>query len=81
MADLLVESRQLSSTVGLREIVVCIQEESAFACIGDTIAIGCILYDSGFPIVLEDNLRIPPRADLSRIFVIPIGGIHISSAR
>jgi hypothetical protein len=56
MADLLVEPRQLASTVGLREIVVCIQEGSAFACIGDTIAIGRVLYDSGFPIVPEDNL-------------------------
>jgi hypothetical protein len=67
--------------MGLREIVVRIQEGSAFACIGDTIAIGRVLYYSGFPIVPEDNLQIPPRADLSRIFVIPIGGIHISSAR
>jgi hypothetical protein len=35
---------------------VQIQAGSAFAGIGDTVAIGHVLYDSGFPIVPGDNL-------------------------
>jgi hypothetical protein len=54
-----------------------IQAGSAFAGIGDTVAIGRILYDSGFPIVPADNLWVPAREDPTRFTVIPIGDIHI----
>jgi hypothetical protein len=36
---------------------------SAFTGIGDTVTIGRILYDSGFPIVPADNLWVPARED------------------
>jgi hypothetical protein len=54
-----------------------IQAGSAFAGIGDTVAIGRILYDSGFPIVPTDNLWVPAREDPARFTVVPIGDIHI----
>jgi hypothetical protein len=45
--------------------------------IGDTVAIGCVLYDSGFPIVPTDNFWVPAREDPARFTVVPIGAIHI----
>jgi hypothetical protein len=54
-----------------------IQAGSAFAGIGDTIAIGCVLYDFGFPIIPADNLWVLAREDPTRFTVIPIGDIHI----
>jgi hypothetical protein len=54
-----------------------IQEGSVFAGIGDTVAIGRVLYDSGFPIVPADNLWVPAREDPTRFTVVPIGDIHI----
>jgi hypothetical protein len=54
-----------------------IQEGSAFAGIGDTIAIGRVLYDSGFPIILADNLWVPARENPTRFTVVPVGDIHI----
>jgi hypothetical protein len=50
---------------------------SAFAGIGDTVAIGRVLYNSSFPIVPADNLWVPAREDPARFTVIPIGDIHI----
>jgi hypothetical protein len=40
-----------------------IQAGSAFTGIGDTVAIGRVLYNFGFPIVLADNLWVPARED------------------
>jgi hypothetical protein len=54
-----------------------IQAGSAFTGIGDTIAIGRVLYDSGFPIVPADNLWVSAREDPTRFTVVPIGDIHI----
>jgi hypothetical protein len=54
-----------------------IQAGSAFPGIGDTIAIGNVLYDFGFPIVPADNLWMPARENPARFTVIPIGDIHI----
>jgi hypothetical protein len=54
-----------------------IQVGSAFAGIGDTVSIGRVLYDSGFPIIPADNLWVPAREDPARFTVIPIGDIHI----
>jgi hypothetical protein len=49
-----------------------IQAVSAFAGIGDTVGIGRVLYDSGFPIVLVDNLWVPARENPARFTVVPI---------
>jgi hypothetical protein len=56
MADLLTKPQQLVPTVGLRASGAWIQAGSTFAGIGDTVAIGRVLYDSGFPIIPADNL-------------------------
>jgi hypothetical protein len=50
---------------------------SAFVGIGDTVAIGRVLYDSGFPIVPADNLWVPARENPARFTVVLIGDIHI----
>jgi hypothetical protein len=47
------------------------------ASIGDTIAIGRVLYDSAFPTIPADNLWVPARENPTRFSVIPIGDIHI----
>jgi hypothetical protein len=54
-----------------------IQAGSTFAGIDDTVAIGHVLYDSGFPIVPADNLWVPAREDPARFAVVPIKDIHI----
>jgi hypothetical protein len=77
MADLLTKPRQLVPTMGQNASGARIQAGSAFAGIGNTVAIGRVLYDSGFPIVPADNLWVPAREDPTRFTVIPIGDIHI----
>jgi hypothetical protein len=54
-----------------------IQAGSVFAGIGDTIAIGRVLYDSDFPIVPTDKLWVPARENPARFTLVPIGDIHI----
>jgi hypothetical protein len=54
-----------------------IQAGSAFAEIGNTVAIGHVLYDSGFPIIPVDNLWVPAREDPVRFTVVLIRDIHI----
>jgi hypothetical protein len=76
MTDL-IKSRQLAPTVGHQASATRIQAGSAFAGIGDTVAIRRALYDSGFPIIPEDNLWVPSRENCDRISVVPIGDIHI----
>jgi hypothetical protein len=51
MADLLTKPRQLAPTVGHNASGARIQARSAFAGIGDTVAIRRVLYDFGFPTV------------------------------
>jgi hypothetical protein len=77
MADLLTKPRELAPTVGQNASGVRIQAGSAFASIGDTVAIGRILYGSGFPIVPADNLWVPAREDPARFIVVLIRDIHI----
>jgi hypothetical protein len=50
---------------------------STYAGIGDTVAIGRVLYDSGFPIIPADNLWVPAREDPTRLTVVSIEDIHI----
>jgi hypothetical protein len=63
--------------VGQNASGTCIQAGSAFAGISDTVAIGHVLYDSGFPLVPADNLWVPARENPARFSVVPIGDIHI----
>jgi hypothetical protein len=77
MADLLTKPRQLAPTVGHSASGARIQAGSAFTGIGDTVAIGHVLYDSGFPIVPADNLWVPAREYPTRFTVVPVGDIHI----
>jgi hypothetical protein len=77
MADLLMKPRQLVPTMGHSVSRARIQAGSAFAGIGDTVTIGRVLYDSGFPIVPADNLWVPAREDPTGFTVIPIRDIHI----
>jgi hypothetical protein len=77
MADLLTKPRQLAPTVGHNASGARIQAGSAFAGIGDTVAIGRVFYDSDFPILPADNLWVPAREDPARFTVVSIGDIHI----
>jgi hypothetical protein len=77
MADLLTKPRQLAPTVGQNASVARIQAGSAFVGIGDTVAIGRVIYNSGFPIIPANNLWVPAREDPARFTVVLIGDIHI----
>jgi hypothetical protein len=77
MVDLLTKPRQLVPTVGHSASGAWIQAGSAFAGIGNTVTIGHVLYDSGFPIILADNLWVPAREDPAQFTVVLIGDIHI----
>src|SRR3954447_25469754 len=51
---------------------------SAFAGVGDTVAVGRIQYLAGrYPFVPPDECWIPARTNAVRLSIIPIGGIHI----
>jgi hypothetical protein len=67
----------LAPTAGHNASGARIQAGSAFAGIGDTVAIGLVLYNSGFPIVPADNLWVPARENPTRFTVVPVGDIHI----
>jgi hypothetical protein len=64
-------------TMGQNASGARIQAGSAFAGIGNTVAIGRVLYDSGFPIIPVDNLWVPAREDPARFTIVLIGDIHI----
>ena len=49
----------------------------AFAGIGDTVAIGRVLYARNLPIVPNDEFWIPARVRPNRCTIVPIGGVHI----
>jgi hypothetical protein len=63
--------------VGLSASGARIEAGSAFAGIGDTVAIGRVVYNFGFPIIPADNLWVLAREDPTRFIVVPIGDIHI----
>jgi hypothetical protein len=77
MADLLTKPQKLAPTVGQNASGTQIRAGSAFAGISDTIAIGHVLYNSGFPIVPSDNLWVSARENPAHFIVVPIGDIHI----
>src|SRR4051812_11796862 len=70
--------RYLALTVGQAASGGRNRAGSAFAGIGDTVAVGHVQYLAGrYPFVLPDECWIPTRTDAVRLSIIPIGGIHI----
>ena len=69
--------RQLAPTVGPAALGGRIRAGSAFAGIGDTVAIGRVMYDGVFPIVQADECWIPAKADAIKLSIIPFGDIHV----
>jgi hypothetical protein len=49
----------------------------AFGGVGDTIAVGPVLYIGNFPIVPPNECWIPARIDPVKLSIILVGGIHI----
>src|SRR3954466_12683723 len=70
--------RHLAPTVGLAASGGRNRAGSAFAGVGDTVAIGRIQYLAGsYPFVPPDECWIPARTDAVRLSIIPDGRIHI----
>src|SRR4051812_15558130 len=70
--------RHLAPTVGLAASGGRNRAGSAFACIGDTVAVGRVQYLAGrYPFVPPDECWILARTDAVCLSIIPIGGIHI----
>ena len=69
--------RQLVPTVGQEALGARIQAGSAFAGIGDTVAVGRVLYAGNLPIVPDDEGWIPARERPNRCTIVPFGGVHI----
>src|SRR3954453_6530575 len=73
-----ITQRHLAPTVGPAASGGRNRAGSAFAGVGDTVAIGRVQYLAGrYPFVLPDECWIPARTDAVRLSIIPIGGIHI----
>src|SRR4051812_35432948 len=70
--------RHLAPIVGLAASGGRNRAGSAFAGVGDTVAVGRVQYLAGrYPFVPPDECWIPARTDAVRLSIIPIGGIHI----
>src|SRR3954471_5081364 len=70
--------RHLAPTVGQAASGGQNRAGSAFAGVGDTVAVGRVQYLAGrYPFVPPDECWIPARTDAVRLSIIPIGGIHI----
>ena len=63
--------------MGLEAPGARIRAGSAFTGIGDTVAVGRVLYAGNLPIVPDDELWIPAKVRPNRCTIVPIGGIHI----
>ena len=63
--------------MGREALGAWIQAGSAFAGIGDTVAIGRVLYAGNLPVVPNDEFWIPARVRPNRCTIVPIGGVHI----
>jgi hypothetical protein len=77
MEDLLRKQQQLAPTVRQNASRARIQAGSAFAGISNTVPIGRVPYDSGFPIIPADNLWVHARENPARFTIVLIGDIHI----
>ena len=69
--------RQLAPTVAQEAPGAWIRAGSAFAGIGDTLAVGRVLYAENFPIVPNNECWIPARENVTQFDIVPVGGIHI----
>ena len=77
MAYLLTIPRQLAPTVGPQALGAQIRAGPAFVGIGDTHAVGRVLYAGNFPIVPNDECWIPARENMMQYSIMPVGDIHI----
>src|SRR3954471_24829214 len=70
--------RQLAPTVG-QEALQALQRARTkiFAGIGETIAIGRVLFSGNVPIVPPDEFWIPVKMNPTRCSIVPIGDIHL----
>src|SRR3954466_3657996 len=70
--------RQLAPTVG-REALQALQRARTkiFAGIGETVAIGRVLFSGNVPIVPPDEFWIPAKTNPMRCSIVPIGDIHL----
>ena len=69
--------RQLAPTVGQEASGGRNWAGSAFAGIGDTVAVGRIQYFGRYPIIPPDECWIPAKTNAVKLSIIPFGGIHI----
>src|SRR3954471_7526116 len=70
--------RQLAPTVG-HEALQALQRARTkiFAGIGETIAIGRVLFSGNIPIIPPDEFWIPAKTNPMRCSIVPIGDIHL----
>ena len=70
--------RQLAPTVG-QEALQALQRARTkiFAGIGETVAIGRVLFSGNVPIVPPDEFWIPAKTNPTRCSIVPIGDIHL----
>src|SRR3954468_9975327 len=70
--------RQLAPTVG-QEALQALQRvrTKIFAGIGETVAIGRVLFSGNVPIVPPDEFWIPAKTKPTRCSIVPIGDIHL----
>ena len=54
-----------------------IQAGSALGGIGDTIAVGCVLYTKNFAIVPNDCFWTPAKENVTNFVIVPFGDIHV----
>src|SRR3954462_1788405 len=70
--------RQLAPTVGQEELQALQRARTKiFAGIGETVAIGRVLFSGNVPIVPPDELWIPAKMNPTRCSIVPIGDIHL----
>ena len=54
-----------------------IRAGSALGGIGDTIAVGCVLYTENFAIVPNDCFWTPAKENFTNFIIVPFGDIHV----
>src|SRR3954462_10579460 len=70
--------RQLAPTVGQEELQALQRARTKiFAGIGETVAIGRVLFTGNVPIVPPDEFWIPAKTNPIRCSIVPIGDIHL----